>query len=183
MAQLHYLSNISLDGYIADRNGDFDFTSPTPEALALINDVVRPIGTHLYGRRNYDVMTVWETLEHDDSVMRDFAEIWRATDKVVYSRTLEHPTTSRTRIEREVDPGAVRSLVAGADRDVLVGGAELAGQLLAAGLVDQLHLFVAPVVLGGGTQCLPDDVRMELELVDERRFDNGAVYLNHRVVR
>ncbi|MCW2770802.1 MAG: deaminase [Aeromicrobium sp.] len=183
MARLLYLSNISLDGYIADAQGRFDWSEPSAEVHQYINDVVRATGTHLYGRRNYEVMTFWETVDDDDPVMRDFARIWQATSKIVYSRTLERPTSARTRIERELDPEAVRSLVDGADRDVLVGGAQLAGQALAAGLVDELHLFVSPVVIGGGTRCLPDDVRIDLELIDEHRFDNGVVHLHYRVVR
>jgi dihydrofolate reductase len=183
MARLRYLSNTTLDGYIADREGNFDFTAPSHEVHSFINDVVRETGTHLYGRRNYDVMTFWETVQDDDPVMVDFADIWHATDKIVYSRTLQHPATARTRIESEFDPDAVRALVAAADRDVLVGGAQLAGQAIAAGLVDDLHLFVSPVVIGGGTRCLPDDVRMDLELADEHRFDNGVVHLHHRVLR
>ncbi len=183
MGRLIYLTNISLDGYIADRDGSFDFSAPSAEGHAFINDIVRATGTHLYGRRNYDVMTVWETWGDDDPVTSDFAQMWRAADKVVYSRTLAEPSTTRTRIERELDPDAVRSLVDAAEQDVLVGGADLAGQAIRAGLVDDIHLFIAPVVIGGGTPALPDDVRLELELVDTRRFDNGVVHVHHRVIR
>ena len=183
MGRLIYLSNISLDGYIADRDGNFDWSTPSAASHAVTNDLVRPVGIHLYGRRMYDVMTFWETVDDDDPAMRDFAEIWQATDKVVYSRTLDRPSSARTRIEPEFDPETVRALVAGASTDVLIGGAELAGQALAAGLVDDLHLFVSPVVVGAGTRCLPDDVRLDLELVDEHRFDNGVVHLHHRTVR
>ena len=183
MGRLIYLTNTSLDGYIADRDGSFDFSAPSEEGHAFINDLVRSTGTHLYGRKNYDLMKVWETWSDDDPVTRDFAEIWRATDKIVYSRTLTEPSTSRTRIERELDPAAVRRLVDAADHDVLVGGANLAGQVIAAGLVDEIHLFVAPVVIGGGTSALPDDVRCELRLLDVDTFDNGVVHLHHEVVR
>lgn len=183
MGRLIYSTNISLDGYIADRQGRFDWSEPSAELHAYFNDLFRPVRTHLYGRRLYDTMAVWETLDDDDPVMRDFAAIWRATDKVVYSRTLERPTTTRTRIEPELEPEAVRSLVSAADHDVLIGGAELAGQALAAGLVDDLHTFVFPVVIGQGSRSLPDDVRIDLELVGERRFDNGVVHLHHHVRR
>jgi len=183
MGRLIYLINTSLDGYIADRDGSFDFSAPSAEGHAFINDVVRTTGTHLYGRRNYDLMAVWETWGDDDPVTRDFAEIWRAADKVVYSRTLAEPSSTRTRIEREFEPETVRSLVAAAEQDVLIGGAELAGQAITAGLVDDIHLFVAPVIIGGGTPALPDHVRIELELVAVDRFDNGVVHVHHRVVR
>jgi len=182
MGRLIFLSNITLDGYFADRDGNFDFTTPSAEVHAFINDIVRPVGTHLYGRRNYELMTAWETWGDDDPVTRDFAEVWRATDKIVYSRTLDRPTTSRTRVESEFDPDAVRSLVAASKSDVLIGGPNLAGQAFAAGLVDEIHLFVSPVILGGGARCLPDGMRLDLELVDEHRFDNGTVHLHHRVV-
>lgn len=183
MGRLIYLTNTSLDGYIADRAGQFDFSAPSRQGHAFINDLVRPTSTHLYGRRNYDVMTVWETWEGDEPETRDFAAIWRATDKIVYSRTLAEASTSRTRIEPEFDAEVVRELVATSESDVLIGGAELAGQAITAGLVDDIHLFVAPVIIGGGTSALPDDVRFELELVDVDRFDNGVVHVHHRVSR
>ena len=147
-----------------------------------VNDLERPIGTHLYGRRMYEVMVFWETVDVADGppYVRDFAEIWRAADKIVYSKTLETVSSASTRIERDLDPEAVRQLKATAERDLAVGGPGLAGQALAAGLVDEVHLFVAPVVVGGGTRSLPDGVRLDLELLDERRFDSGFVYLRHR---
>ena len=147
-----------------------------------VNDLERPIGTHLYGRRMYEVMVFWETVDVADGppYVRDYAEIWRAADKIVYSKTLETVSSARTRIERDLDPEAVRQLKATAERDLAVGGPGLAGQALAAGLVDEVHLFVAPVVVGGGTRSLPDGVRLDLELLDERRFDSGFVYLRHR---
>ncbi|MRJ75845.1 deaminase [Aeromicrobium sp. SMF47] len=183
MARLLHSSNVTLDGYITDRKGSFDWGVPSAELHQFFNDLFRPVGTHLYGRRLYETMAVWETMGDDDPVTRDFAEIWRAADKVVYSRSLEHPSTPRTRIESDFHAGAVRSLVDAAERDVLIGGAELAGQALAAGIVDDLHTFVSPVVVGGGARSLPDDVRIDLQLVDEHRFDNGVVHLHHRVVR
>jgi dihydrofolate reductase len=183
MAQLIYSAITSLDGYIADQEGSFDWAEPDEEVHAFVNDLERPVGTFLYGRRMYDVMVAWETLTDDQPEMHDFAQIWRAADKVVYSRTLEAPSSARTRIERSFEPEAVRQLKASAARDITVGGAELAAQAFAAGLVDECHLFLAPVIVGGGTASLPDQVRVDLELLDERRFGNGTVYLRYRTRR
>jgi dihydrofolate reductase len=174
----------SLDGYVADENGNFDWAEPDEEVHAFVNDLTRSAGTFLYGRRMYDLMTYWETaLEHEDepAVGRDFAALWQAADKVVYSRTLKSVSTSRTRLEREFDAAAVRDLVSAADRDVSVGGPELAAQAIAAGIVDEYQLFVVPVVVGGGTAVFPEHVRFDLELLDERRFARGVVYLRYRV--
>ncbi|MEA2123666.1 MAG: hypothetical protein QOI80_448 [Solirubrobacteraceae bacterium] len=146
-----------------------------------MNDVERPVGTYLYGRRMYEVLAVWETMDDEHPLMRDYAEIWRAADKVVFSRSLAGVSTARTRLEREFDAEAVRRMKAEATRDLSVGGPELAGQAMAAGLVDECHLFLAPVVVGGGTRALPDRVRLDLELLDERRFGNGTVHLHYRV--
>jgi len=149
----------------------------------LVNDLERPVGTYLYGRRMYEVMVYWETahtLPGRPPFIRDFAEIWQAADKIVYSKTLETTASARTRIEREFDPEAVRQLKASAGRDITVGGPDLAAQAIRAGLVDELQLFVAPVVVGGGKRSLPNDVRLKLELLDERRFDSGVVYLRYR---
>jgi dihydrofolate reductase len=181
MARLIYSALASLDGYTADADGKFDWAAPDAEVHAFVNDLERPVGTYLYGRRMYDVMAVWETmrLEGEPPEMRDYAEIWRAADKVVYSRTLEAATTPRTRIEREFDPEAVRRMKADAQRDISVGGPELAGQALAAGLVDEVSLFLSPIAVGGGNRALPDDVRLPLELLEERRFGNGVVYLRY----
>jgi dihydrofolate reductase len=181
MGRLQYSVLCSLDGYTVDAEGRFDWAMPDEEVHTFVNDLERPVGTHLYGRRMYEVMSPWETMDDDAPEMRDFAQIWRAADKVVYSRTLSEPTTARTRLERDFDPATVRELKARADRDLSVGGPELAGQALRAGLVDELHLFVTPVVVGGGTHWLPGDVRIELELLDERRFSGGVVHLHHRV--
>jgi dihydrofolate reductase len=147
-----------------------------------VNDLTRPVGTYLYGRRMYEVLVAWETLPTGDqpTYIRDFAEIWRAADKVVYSRTLEAPSSERTRIEREFDLEAVRQKKASAERDITIGGPELAAHAIRAGLVDEWHLFLAPVVVGAGTPALPSDVRVPLELLDERRFGNGTVYLRYR---
>ena len=183
MAKLVYSAIMSLDGYIADEDGGFDWAMPDEEVHAFINDLQRPIGTHLYGRRMYETMAVWETdpaLAEQSPVLRDFAESWRTADKVVYSGTLEAVPTARTRIERRFDPEAVRKMKALAGRDLIVGGPELAAQAFEAGLVDECHLFVAPVVVGSGKRALPDDVRLELELLGERRFGNGMVYLRYR---
>ena len=183
MARLIYSAIASLDGYIADEDGNFDWAMPDEEVHAFINDLERPLGTYLYGRRMYEMMVGWETdptLAGQSPLMRDFAEIWRAADKIVYSRMLAAVSTSKTRIERDFDPEVVRRIKASAGRDLVVGGAELAAQAFGAGLVDECHLFVAPIVVGGGKRSLPDDVRVKLELLGERRFGNGMVYLHYR---
>jgi dihydrofolate reductase len=184
MATLMYSTIASLDGYMADEDGNFDWAEPDEEVHAFINDLVRPTGTYLYGRRMYETMTVWETdatLAAQSEVIRDFAQIWQAADKIVYSRTLKEPSTARTRIEREFDPEAVRKIKASARADMTVGGPDLAAQAFRSGLVDECHLFLAPIVVGGGKQSLPDDIRLELELLDERRFEGGMVHLHYRV--
>jgi dihydrofolate reductase len=173
----------SLDGYAADEDGNFDWAVPDEEVHTFINDLERPVGTYLYGRRMYEVMVAWETahtLPDQPPFMQDFAQIWQAADKIVYSKTLETVSSAGTRIERDFDPEAVRQIKARAERDILVGGPDLATQAIDAGLVDEWHLFVAPIVVGGGKQSLPDNVRLQLELLDERRFGNGMVYLYYR---
>jgi dihydrofolate reductase len=182
MAKLIYSAIASLDGYVADEEGKFGWAEPDEEVHAFVNDLSRPVGTFLIGRRMYDVLLAWENLQLADqpAVMQDFAEIWRAADKIVYSRTLESAASDRTRIERDFDPDAVRQLKATADRDLAVGGAELAAQAFAAGLVDECHLVLAPIVVGGGTKALPEGLRLELELLDERRFGSGMVFLQYR---
>ena len=183
MARLIYSAIASLDGYIADEDGNFDWAMPDEEVHAFVNDLERPLGTYLYGRRMYEMMVGWETdpaLTEQSPLMRDFAAPWQAADKIVYSRTLEAASTARTRIERDFDPEAVRRMKASAGREVGVGGAELAAQAFRAGLVDECHLFVAPIVVGGGKRSLPEDVRVKLELLGERRFGNGMVYLHYR---
>ncbi len=184
MARLIYSAIASLDGYVADEQGKVDRLAPDEELHAFVNDLERTVGTHLYGRRMYEVMVWWETMETagEPDVMRDFAEIWWAADKIVYSRTLEAVSSERTRIEREFEPETVRQMKATTESDISVGGPELAGQALAAGLVDECHLFLVPLTLGGGTRALPDGVQLQLELVDERRFASGVVHLHHRVV-
>jgi dihydrofolate reductase len=183
MARLIYSAITSLDGYVADEHGGFDWSAPDDEVHAFVNDLERPIGTYLYGRRMYEVMVVWETMHgvpDQPPVVRDYTRIWQAADKVVYSTTLEEPSSARTRIEREFQPEAVRRLKGVADRDITVGGSELAAEAFRAGLVDECQLFLSPVIVGGGTRALPDGVRLQLELLDERRFGNGVVYLRYR---
>jgi dihydrofolate reductase len=168
---------------VADEDGNFDWAVPDEEVHAFINDLDRPVGTYLYGRRMYETMVGWETdptLADRSPLMRDFAQIWRAADKIVYSRTLERVTTARTRIERDFDPEAVRRTKAAAGRDLIIGGPDLAAHAIKAGLVDEWHLFVTPIVVGGGKRSVPDNVRVKLELLDERRFKGGVVYLHYR---
>jgi len=180
MAKLIYSAIMSLDGYIADENGNFDWAEPDEEVHTFVNDLERPIGTYLYGRRMYDVMVAWETINDEQPFVRDYAEIWRAADKIVYSRSLESVSSTRTRLERSFDPDAVRQMKEAADRDLSVGGPQLAAQAIRAGLVDEIGLFLAPIVVGGGTRAVPNDVRVKLELLDERRFGNGVVHLHYR---
>ncbi len=184
MAELIYSTIASLDGYVADVDGNFDWAVPDDEMHAFVNDLERPIGTYLYGRRMYDVMVAWETMDLADQprFIRDFAEIWRAADKIVYSTTLGTISSARTRFERSFDPSAVRQMKASAARNISIGGSGLAAHAFTAGLIDECHLFVAPIVVGGGTRSLPDGVRVQLELVDEHRFGNGTVYLRYRII-
>jgi dihydrofolate reductase len=180
MANLIYTAITSLDGYVADTDGKWDWSRPDAEVHAAVNELEAAAGLHLYGRRLYEVLVAWETLESDVPELRDYARIWQAADKIVYSRTLAGPSSARTRIEREFSPDAVRALKASAERDLAIGGPELAAEAIRAGLVDELHLFVSPVVVGGGKSALPDGVRWDLALVGERRFGNGVVHLHYR---
>ena len=182
MAKLLYATISSLDGYVADENGKFDWAEPDEEVHTFVNDLERSAGTHLYGRRLYEVLVAWETMDErpdQPQVILDFAEIWQAADKIVYSGTLEAVSSARTRIEREFDPEAVRKLKATSEHDLLIGGPELAAHAVRAGLVDEYHLFLAPVLVGGGKRALPDGVRVDLELLDERRFASGFIYLRY----
>ena len=184
MAKLVYAAICSLDGYVEDEAGGFEWAAPDEAVHAYVNELERPIGTYLYGRRMYETMVFWETVSADADeppVFLDYAAIWQAAEKVVYSRTLRTPTSERTRIEPEFEPDAVRALKRSSTTDISVGGAELAGQALRAGLVDECHLFMCPVVVGGGKRALPDGLRADLELLDERRFENGVVHLHYRV--
>jgi dihydrofolate reductase len=168
---------------VADEDGNFDWAAPGEEVHSFVNDLERPVGTYLYGRRMYEVMVAWETMADQRPHMRDFAELWQAADKVVYSKTLETVSSAGTRIERDFDPEAVRRMKATAGRDITVGGPELAAAAIKAGVVDEYQLFVTPIVVGGGKRSLPDDVRVKLELLDERRFGNGVVYLRYGFAR
>jgi dihydrofolate reductase len=183
VASLIYSAIGSLDGYIADEHGKFDWAAPDEEVHGFVNDLARPVGTYLLGRRMYDVLAYWDdppALAEQPSVVQEFAAIWRSSDKIVYSRTLETARTAKTRFEREFDAEAIRQLKAQSERDLAVGGPDLAAQAIEAGLVDEYQLFVVPVVVGAGTQALPRRRRIELELVDERRFGNGTVFLRYR---
>lgn len=182
MAQLIYGALASLDGYVADSNGNFNWSAPDEEVHAFVNDLERDTGTYLYGRRMYDVMSVWETMgtADDHPVIQDYARVWRAADKIVYSGSLAQPSTPRTRIEKQFDAEAIRTLKANADKPISVGGATLAGQALQEGLVDECWLFLNPVAVGGGLPFFPHGLKTGLELLDERRFANGVVYLRYR---
>jgi dihydrofolate reductase len=185
MAKLIYSAIASLDGYVEDKQGNFDWAAPDDEVHAFVNDLERPIGSYLYGRRMYETMVYWETVStsvDQPAVSRDFAEIWRAAEKIVYSRTLQTLSTARTRIERDLDPAAITALKESSARDITVGGAELAGQAIGAGVVDECYLFLCPIVVGGGKRALPDDVRVPLELLAERRFRSGVVHLHYRIL-
>lgn len=182
MAKLIYSAITSLDGYVADDQGKFDWGEPDEEVHSFINRLDRDVGTYLYGRRLYEVMAAWERIGLDEQPVhiREFAEKWRDTDKVVYSSTLESVSTAKTRIERDFDPEVVRRMGAQAERHLTVGGPDLAAHAFRAGLVDECHLFLAPIAVGGGKRSLPNDVRVKLELTDQRRFRTGMVYLRYR---
>jgi dihydrofolate reductase len=184
MAKLIYSVIASLDGYVADEDGSFDWAIPDEEVHRFINDLERAVGTFLYGRRMYELMIYWETahtLADQPPFVRDFAQIWRAADKIVYSKTLGAVSSARTRIERDFEPEAIRQMKAAANRDLSVGGPNLAAQAFEAGLVDECHLFLTPILVGGGKQSLPNNVHLKLELLDERHFRNGMVYLHYRI--
>ncbi|HSZ35721.1 MAG TPA: dihydrofolate reductase family protein [Acidimicrobiales bacterium] len=180
MANLIYAAITSLDGYIEDEQGKFDWAEPDEEVHAFVNDLERTVGTHLYGRRMYETMAYWETEGRETAVGRDYAETWLAAEKIVYSRTLQTVSSGRTRIERAFDAGAVRRLKESSPSDISIGGAELAGRAIHEGLVDECHLFLGPVLVGGGKAALPGGVRAELQLLDERRFRSGVAYLRYR---
>lgn len=183
MAKLIYSVLGSLDGYFEDADGRFDWAAPDEEVFAFVNELERPIGTYLYGRRMYETMVFWETtsIEGEPSVFRDFAGIWRAADKIVYSRTLTVPASVRTEVKRAFDPDEVRQLKLSSTADFSIGGGDIARQAISAGLVDECHLFLVPIVVGGGKRMLPDNVHTRLELLDEHRFRNGVVHLHYRI--
>jgi dihydrofolate reductase len=185
MAKLIYSAITSLDGYTEDAAGNFDWAAPDKEVHTFLNDLERSVGTYLYGRRMYVTMVYWETahtLPDQADYSRDFAKIWQAADKIVYSRTLDAATSARTRVERVFDPDVMRQIKSSVEADITVGGADLAGQALRLGLVDELQLFLVPVVVGGGKHFLPSDVRLGLDLQDERRFASGVVHLRYRIL-
>jgi len=184
VGRLIYSAIASLDGYVADENGSFDWAAPDDEVHRYANDLERSVGTHLYGRRLYEVMGFWETVDLADlpTPEEDYARIWRSADKVVYSTTLDRVSSTRTRLERSFDPDAVRAMKAASDRDLSIGGPGLAAHAIRAGLVDEWCLFVVPVTVGGGIRAFPQGVRVELELVEELRFGNGTVFLRYRTV-
>ena len=184
MAKLIYVSNVSLDGFIEDEHGSFEWSAPDDDRFAFITDLVRPVETHLYGRRMYEPMAVWETdpaLAAQSELGADFAHVWQAADKVVYSTTLDTVSTANTRLERRFDPDSIRAMKAAASSDLAVGGPNLAAHAFEAGLVDECHLFICPVLVGRGKPSLPSELHTKLELLDERRFDNGDVYVRYRI--
>ena len=179
------MANTTLDGFTEDKDGKFDWTEPSEELFRFVTNLVRGTCTHLYGRRMYETMMVWETdpnLAAVSPLMRDFAEIWQAANKIVYSRTLETTSTRKTQLEQTFDPEAIRQLKAASEHGILIGGPELAAHAFRAGLIDECHLFLIPLLVGGGKSALPDNVRMELELLAERRFRNGTVFLRYRTI-
>jgi dihydrofolate reductase len=185
MAQLIYVTNVSLDCYIEDSRGNFNWGAPGDEVFAFITDLMRSVGTHLYGRRLYETMAVWETepaFAAQSELMGDFAHVWQAADKIVYSTTLDDVFTRNTQLERDFDPGAIRDLKAAASQDLIVGGADLAAHAFKAGLVDECQLLIYPIFVGAGKSALPRDMHADLELLDERGFSNGVVYVRYRVV-
>ncbi len=185
MANLIYVTNVSLDGFIEDEHGGFEWTEPDDEQFVFVTDLVRPVGTYIYGRRLYETMAVWETepaLAAQSELMADFAHVWQAADKIVYSTTLDAVSTGRSRLERNFDPAAVRKMKATTSRDLMVGGANIAAHAFSAGLIDECHLFIGPCVVGRGKPSLPSELRAKLELLDERRFGNGVVYVRYRIL-
>jgi dihydrofolate reductase len=180
MAKLIFSAITSLDGYIEDEDGNFDWAAPDEEVHSFVNDLERPVGTYLYGRRMYETMLYWETADDSGAVARDYLSIWRSAEKVVFSRTLQTPSSAKTRVEREFDPRVIQEMKSSQERDITVGGPNLAAQAFKAGLVDECQLFLMPVVLGGGKPSLPSDVRFEVEVLSERRFRSGVVFLHYR---
>ena len=184
MVNLIYVANTSLDGYTEDKDGNFNWTDPSEEYFRFITDLVRAPRTYLYGRRMYESMMVWETdpnLAAQSPLMRDFADVWQAANKIVYSKTLETISTRKTQLEQTFDPEAIRQLKEAAEHDILIGGPDVAAHAFRSGLIDECHLFLTPILVGGGKQTLPNNVRLELELLEERRFGNGMVFLRYRV--
>jgi dihydrofolate reductase len=186
MAKLIYVANVSLDGCVEDAHGGLDWTEPTDEFFTFITDLVRPVGAYLYGRRMYEAMAVWEadpSLATESELRADFANVWQAADKIVYSTTLRAVSTANTRLEHHFAPDSVRDMKTSAARDLTVGGPTLASHAFDAGLVDECHLFIHPVLVGRGKSAFPGATRAQLELLEEHRFGNGVVYLRYRTER
>jgi dihydrofolate reductase len=184
VAKLIFSAITSLDGYVEDERGNFDLGAPDEEVHSFVNDLERPVGTYLYGRRMYETMVYWETaqaLVDQRPCSREFTEIWQAADKIIYSESLKIVSSAKTRIERRFDPKAIQRMKSIQERDITVGGPNLAAQAFKAGLVDEYQLFLTPVVLGGGKPSLPNDLRVECELLSERRFRSGVVFLHYRI--
>lgn len=183
MSKLIYSAITSLDGYVADESGTFDWAMPDEEVHAFINDLERPIGTYLYGRKMYETMVVWSTMnvENEPDCMRDYAQIWKAADKIVYSKTLKKVSSSKTFIKTNFEPQDIKRLKQSSTSDLAIGGPQIAAEAIKAGLVDEYHQFIAPVIIGSGNAWLPDNVRINLELVDQKRFPNGFIYLRYRL--
>ncbi len=183
MAKLIFSAITSLDGYIEDEDGNFDWGAPDEEVFSFINDLERPVGTYLYGRRTYETMVYWETAQTvagEPPCVRDFTELWQAADKIVYSKSLETVSSAKTRIERKFDPRVIQEMKSSQEQDITVGGPNLAAEAFKAGLVDECQLFLTPIVVGGGKSSLPNNVRLDLELLSERRFRSGVVFLHYR---
>ncbi len=185
MARLIYVANVSLDGYVEDADGGFDWTEPSDDVFAFITELVRPCGTYLYGRRMYETMTPWEidpALAARSGLWADFAQVWRRADKVVYSATLPTVPTPRTRLERRFEPDSVRELKASATADMTIGGSTLAAQAFDDGLVDECRFLIYPVLIGQGKPAFAGTDHVRLDLVEEHRFGNGVVHLRYRVL-
>ncbi len=191
MGKLIYLITTSLDGFVADQDGNFDWAVPSEEVHAFVNDIVRNVGTSLLGRKMYDIMKVWDTIPTEGTneamdgpseAMNDYAKIWRAAKKIVYSTSLSDVAIANATIARSFDPNAIRKLVAESDKDFDIGGPHLAAEAIRAGIVDEYHQFIVPIIIGSGNDWLPKDVKSELKLVDVRKFENGFVHLQYRKV-
>jgi dihydrofolate reductase len=179
MAKLLYCAITSLDGYVADADGNWDWSIPDSEVHGFVNDLQRPIGTYLFGRRMYEVMVAWETMDDDHPTMRDYADIWKSAEKIVFSKTLKEVSSANTRIEEQFDPHAIKALKEQSPKDISIGGPRVAAHALRAALVDEIHLFMSPVIVGAGNPALPADLRLDLELLGQRSFGNGVVHVHY----
>ena len=184
MGKLIYLITTSLDGFVADKNGDFEWAMPSEEVHAFVNDIVRNVGTSLIGRNMYEIMKVWDTIptDGDSEAMNDYAKIWRAAKKIVYSTSLTDITITNATIEQSFDPGTIQKLVAESDKDFDIGGPHVAAEAIKAGIVDEYHQIIVPELIGSGNYWLPKDVKSKLKLVDLRKFENGFVHLQYSKV-